>query len=167
MIGPSKTAITTVEVTSGSRRRDLGCPGCSCSIPFVIAVRSLSKAVMDREGIATSILSIPAPRAYFGDVGLARQCNEFSADLIRAYPGRFGAYAVLPLPDVDAGAGRISSGVRIPVRLQVAEVPQERGGGPAGVYGGLAIRHHQGRRRSHDRRRRVQQGARVGCSMRS
>ena len=32
---------------------------------------------------------------------LARRCNEYAADLIRAYPTRFGAFAILPLPDVD------------------------------------------------------------------
>lgn len=69
-------------------------------------------ALMDRQGIATSILSISAPGAYFGDVGLAqelaRQCNEFSADLIKAYPGRFGAFAVLPLPDVGAALAELT-----------------------------------------------------------
>ena len=33
---------------------------------------------------------------------LARRCNEFSAQLIHEYPQRFGALAILPLPDIDA-----------------------------------------------------------------
>jgi aminocarboxymuconate-semialdehyde decarboxylase len=33
---------------------------------------------------------------------LARRCNEFSADLIRSQPDRFGGFACLPLPDVGA-----------------------------------------------------------------
>jgi len=33
---------------------------------------------------------------------LASRCNEFSAQLIHDHPQRFGALAILPLPDVDA-----------------------------------------------------------------
>jgi len=62
--------------------------------------------VMDRHGIATAITSISSPGVYFGDGSfsrhLARQCNDFSANLVRQYPKRFGAFAVLPLPDVHA-----------------------------------------------------------------
>jgi len=32
---------------------------------------------------------------------LARTCNELLANLAERYPGRFGGFAVLPLPDVD------------------------------------------------------------------
>ena len=45
-------------------------------------------------------------RNFFGDEAfardLARRCNEFSAQLIQEYPQRFGAFAILPLPDIDA-----------------------------------------------------------------
>lgn len=62
--------------------------------------------VMDRQGIATAITSISAPGVYFGDRAfardLARRCNEISARLVRDRPQRFGAFAVVPLPDVDA-----------------------------------------------------------------
>jgi predicted TIM-barrel fold metal-dependent hydrolase len=61
---------------------------------------------MDRHAIATAITSISEPGIYFGDkafaIDLARRCNEFSAQLIRDYPRRFGAFAILPLPDIDA-----------------------------------------------------------------
>lgn len=63
-------------------------------------------AVMDRQGIATAIVSISDPGVYFGNVALARdlarQINEFSARLVADHPQRFGAFAVLPLPDVNA-----------------------------------------------------------------
>lgn len=67
---------------------------------------------MDRNGIRTAITSISAPGIYFGDkqfaIQLARQCNEYSANLIANYPGRFGAFGVLPLPDVDASLLELS-----------------------------------------------------------
>jgi len=63
-------------------------------------------AVMDRHGIATAMASIATPGIYFGDraaaKALARTCNEYSARLVSDYPSRFGAFAALPLPDVDA-----------------------------------------------------------------
>jgi predicted TIM-barrel fold metal-dependent hydrolase len=62
-------------------------------------------ALMDRHAIATAITSVAAPGVYFGDAAeardLARRCNEYSARLVQEYPERFGAFAVLPLPDVD------------------------------------------------------------------
>lgn len=63
-------------------------------------------ALMERYDIAKAVLSISEPGIYFGDArqarDLARYCNEYAAELIRAHPGRFGAFAILPLPDVDA-----------------------------------------------------------------
>lgn len=65
-----------------------------------------SLAVMENEGIATSVLSFTSPGIWFGDIGqtkaLARQCNDFLASLAADYPGRFGGFAFLPLPDMDA-----------------------------------------------------------------
>src|SRR5258708_25577816 len=61
-------------------------------------------AVMDRQGIATAIVSISEPGVYFGNVALARhparQSDEFSARLVTPHPQRLGAFAVLPLPAV-------------------------------------------------------------------
>ena len=63
-------------------------------------------ALMDRHAIATAVTSISEPGIFFGDVTFARdlahRCNEFSAQLIHEYPQRFGAFAILPLPDIDA-----------------------------------------------------------------
>jgi predicted TIM-barrel fold metal-dependent hydrolase len=69
---------------------------------------NVGKAVdlMDRNGIATVFTSIGSPGLYFGDVAftrrLARDCNDAMAELVRGKPSRFGAFAALPLPDVDA-----------------------------------------------------------------
>jgi len=61
---------------------------------------------MDRTGIATAFTSISSPGLYFGDIvftrRLARECNDAMAELVRGKPSRFGAFAALPLPDVEA-----------------------------------------------------------------
>src|SRR6476659_11463787 len=61
---------------------------------------------MDRAGIAVSITSISTPGVWFGDVAqakrLSRACNEFAAGMERDFPGRFGFFATVPMPDVDA-----------------------------------------------------------------
>jgi predicted TIM-barrel fold metal-dependent hydrolase len=62
--------------------------------------------LMDQWGIATSILSISSPGVSFGDpsasIALARQVNDAGAEVRRAHPNRFGHFASLPLPEVDA-----------------------------------------------------------------
>ena len=65
----------------------------------------LALETMDRNGIAAAITSISYPGVHFGDDAkaraLARRCNEFAGDLIARWPARFGAFATLPLPDID------------------------------------------------------------------
>jgi predicted TIM-barrel fold metal-dependent hydrolase len=59
---------------------------------------------MDKNEIAAAITSMPF--VYLGDLPLsadfARRCNDFSARLVSDHPKRFGSFAVLPLPDVEA-----------------------------------------------------------------
>jgi predicted TIM-barrel fold metal-dependent hydrolase len=66
---------------------------------------------MDRAGIATAITSFAAPGVWFEDTAaarsLARRCNEYSARLVSDHPKRFGAFASLPLPDVDGALEEI------------------------------------------------------------
>jgi predicted TIM-barrel fold metal-dependent hydrolase len=72
--------------------------------------------VMDVHDIATAIVSISAPGVYFGATenplafarDLARLTNEKCAELIAAHPARFGAFATLPLPDVDFALEELS-----------------------------------------------------------
>lgn len=70
-----------------------------------------SLALMERFGIATAMMSFSAPGIYYGDLaetrGLARRCNEYLADLVAGDPARFGGFAVLPLPDIDASLREI------------------------------------------------------------
>ena len=65
-----------------------------------------SLALMDRVGVRAAVLSFSAPGIYFGDIAttidVARRCNDYMAECVAAHPGRFGAFATLPLPDVDA-----------------------------------------------------------------
>jgi len=60
---------------------------------------------MDRSGVAAAVLSLAPPGVWFGQAaaaqGLARACSEFAAGMVRAYPGRFGFFAPVPMPDVD------------------------------------------------------------------
>jgi predicted TIM-barrel fold metal-dependent hydrolase len=74
-------------------------------VPFPTWDPESTLAVMDRHGIGFALTSISAPGVHFGDHAfardLARRCNEISAELVGAHPSRFGAFAVLPLPDVE------------------------------------------------------------------
>lgn len=67
---------------------------------------------LDRGGIAVGIAQmIAAPGIWFGDVStardLAREWNEYAAQMGRDFPGRFGMFAALPLPDLDAALREI------------------------------------------------------------
>jgi 6-methylsalicylate decarboxylase len=66
---------------------------------------------MDRANVATSIVSMTTPGLWFGDAAaaghLARICNEYTARMMLDYPGRFGMFAALPLPDVDGSLREI------------------------------------------------------------
>ena len=62
-----------------------------------------SLQMMEDNAIDLAMLSVSAPGLYFGDLAqtrrLARECNEYLAELISAEP-RFGAFGCLPLPEV-------------------------------------------------------------------
>ena len=67
---------------------------------------ALAIAAMDQLGVRLAILSISSPGVHFGDaaeaVALARTVNEAGAQIKVATPSRFGFFAALPLPEVDA-----------------------------------------------------------------
>jgi len=61
---------------------------------------------LDLAETAAAVISITNPGLWFGDASattrLARACNEYGAKLVQQYPRRFGIFASMPLPDVDA-----------------------------------------------------------------
>jgi 6-methylsalicylate decarboxylase len=67
---------------------------------------------MDRNGIATGIASLGNPSVWTPDVqvgrSLARSSNEFMAQMARDYPGRFGVFAAIPLPDQEGSLKEIA-----------------------------------------------------------
>lgn len=66
---------------------------------------------MDRNNIATAMLSVVQPGAWFGDAAetrkLSRQLNDYGAGLVRDHPGRFGLFATIAPPDVEGSLKEI------------------------------------------------------------
>src|SRR5262249_11208438 len=72
----------------------------------------LSLEVMDAHGIEVALLSLAQPGVQFGDpkagAALARRCNDYSADLRARWPKRFGAFAVVPMWDVNEAVAEVA-----------------------------------------------------------
>ena len=87
----------------------IGAPSASGKMPVWEPARSIE--TMDRNGIATALTSISSPGLAVDDPravpGLARRCNEYAAQLRHDYLGRFGMFATVPLPDVDAAIAEV------------------------------------------------------------
>ena len=67
--------------------------------------------MMDRQQIATGMISLSSPSTHFLEparrAALVRQVNEAGTALLNAYPGRFGFFATLPMPDVAASVAEM------------------------------------------------------------
>ena len=86
-------------------------------VPGLAAWKDYSPAraveALDRVGIETAMISITAPGVWFGNAPearkLAREMNEYAtARMVADYKGRFGLFAVLPLPDVPGSLEEIA-----------------------------------------------------------
>lgn len=70
-----------------------------------------SLAAMDANRIGAAVLSLSSPGIWFGDMAetrdLARRSNDYLAEVAQKYPARFGGFAMLPLPDIDAALREI------------------------------------------------------------
>jgi len=68
-------------------------------------------AAMEKNGVATAVLSLSPGGFWSGDreaaARTARQVNEYGADLMRTHSGRFGLFAIIPLPDTEASLREI------------------------------------------------------------
>lgn len=60
--------------------------------------------IMDEAGITGALLSVSSPHLNFLNTSKAavvsRSINDYAADLSKSHPERFGALAILPLPDI-------------------------------------------------------------------
>lgn len=69
--------------------------------------------MMETANVSKSILSISSPGTHLLPgkdqlgIELARHCNAYAADLKRKYPDKFGFWASLPLPNVEAALKEI------------------------------------------------------------
>ncbi len=70
---------------------------------------------MDKNGVATAILSVVQPGTWFGNAEearpLTRQLNDYGATLVRDHPGRFGLFACITPPDVEGSLKEIEYGL--------------------------------------------------------
>jgi predicted TIM-barrel fold metal-dependent hydrolase len=80
----------------------------------VIASWSVQRSLddMDKGGVATAILSgnVPQVRPLGREAAarIARQSNEYAKQLARDHPGRFGVFAMLPLPHIEESLKEIA-----------------------------------------------------------
>lgn len=68
--------------------------------------------MQDKLGIAKAVLSLTAPgiAGWHGQAArdIARQVNEYTADVVQTHAPRFGNFATLPLPDIDGSLQEIA-----------------------------------------------------------
>jgi predicted TIM-barrel fold metal-dependent hydrolase len=87
----------------------------TADIPEWSLERSLD--TMDRTGTRTALLSLTAPGVPFDDparaITMAREVNQLLAGIIERDSNRFGAFATLPLPDVDSAIAELRHAIDV------------------------------------------------------
>ena len=95
-----------------NRERIAGARGGEITRAWLEWTPELSLAAMDAHNVALSVLSLTTPGLWFGDIdaarSTARRFNEYSVELIHRYPGRFGFFAAIPLPDTEGSLREIA-----------------------------------------------------------
>jgi predicted TIM-barrel fold metal-dependent hydrolase len=70
---------------------------------------------MDRAGVAMAVLSVN--NVWAGDdaraIKLARECNDYAAKMAQDHKGRYGRFACVPLPNVDAALKELAYGLDV------------------------------------------------------
>jgi 6-methylsalicylate decarboxylase len=88
-------------------------------------------AYLDEAGIDVAVASISTPGVHLGDDAagrqLARQVNEYLAGLRHDRPDRFGAFAAVPLPDVEGSLEQIAYALDV-LKLDGVSVMTNAGG---------------------------------------
>jgi len=91
--------------------RDAGLKTLDGGIPTPTWSPERALAIMDEVGISGAVLSVSSPHLNFlapaRAITLARAINDYAAEIKRRHPDRFGAYAILPLPDVAASLAEL------------------------------------------------------------
>jgi predicted TIM-barrel fold metal-dependent hydrolase len=94
-----------------NRDRIAGSRGGEISRAWLEWTPQQSLAAMDEHGVETAVLSLSSPGVWFGNPDeartIARRVNEYSAELVRSHPGRFGLFGAIPLPDTEGSLREI------------------------------------------------------------
>ena len=98
----------------------IGRPGLPPTAAAVLAGQSIGErlALLDQAGIDTQVLSVSQAQPYLPDPGRAAEAakagNDLYAELCAAHPGRFLAFAALPLPHLDQSLAEIARVAAVP-----------------------------------------------------
>jgi predicted TIM-barrel fold metal-dependent hydrolase len=96
---------------SENRDRIVAVGGGRMNPAFLSWTPELMIAAMDKSGVSTAVLSLAPVAFWYGDreaaARMSHRVNEYAADLVRNHPGRFGHFAIIPLPDTDASLREI------------------------------------------------------------
>lgn len=94
-----------------NRDRIVAAGGGRMNPAFLSWTPELMIAAMNKSGVSTAVLSLAPVAFWYGDreaaARMSRRVNEYAADLVRNHPGRFGHFAIIPLPDTDASLREI------------------------------------------------------------
>ena len=73
---------------------------------------SVAVEQMNRANVHAAIVSMTSPGIWWDDGAhgreWARECNEFGAQMAKDFPGRFGMFAAIPLPDAEGSMREIA-----------------------------------------------------------